>query len=45
MKRIFLAVLFASIVPFVSFAQWGDPDEKKQLNKLGITVNYGIDKS
>lgn len=32
MKRVFLAVLFASIVPFVSFAQWGDPNENKQLN-------------
>lgn len=32
MKRIFLAILFASVVPFVSFAQWGDPNENKQLN-------------
>ena len=32
MKRIFLAVVFASILPFVSFAQWGDPEGNKQLS-------------
>ena len=46
MKRIFLAVLFASIVPFVSFAQWGDPDEKKQLNVSDLkapVIKWDID--
>lgn len=32
MKRIVLALLCATVLPFVTFAQWGDPDEKKQLS-------------
>lgn len=32
MKKIIVAVLFASFIPFISFAQWGDPSENKQLN-------------
>ena len=32
MKRLLLVLAFASVLPFVSFAQWGGDPTNKQLN-------------